>query len=113
MQLIEIIQIVLLIFIALSAIIFMFSYLGYKSKSKIKDFQKVKSGINKEPHQESQAVKDSIKNPEPEVLNKKIKQNQLFEVFTPSPENVTKNGSEKSHSKKSHSPKTLVIKPKS
>ena len=113
MQLIEIIQIVLLIFIASSAIIFLSSYLGYKSKAKIKDFPKPKNEIKKTHHQKPQVVVDLDKNKNAEKPNASVKQNQLFEVFAPSAENGIKKGSEKSPSKKSHSPKTLVIKPKS
>ena len=113
MQLIEIIQIVLLIFIALSAIIFLSSYLGYKSKAKIKDFPKPKNEIKKTHHQKPQVVVDLVKNQNAEKPNASIKQNQRFEVFNPRMKNVTKNDSGKSPSKKSHSPKTLVIKPKS
>lgn len=104
---------VLIIFIAVSVIIFVFSYLGYKSKTKIKDFPKPKSEINKTPHHDPQVVKDSYQNPEPEEPNKEIKQNQLFEVFAPSTYEKDTLNSEQSPSKKSHSPKTLIIKPKS
>lgn len=113
MQLIEIIQIVLLLFIAVSAIIFLSSYLGYKSKSKIKDFSKLKDEIKKTHLPEPKVITDLVKNSEIEKSNASVKQNQLFEVFAPSSENGIKTGSEKSISKKSHSPKTLVIKPKS
>lgn len=112
MQLIEIIQIALLIFIALSAIIFLFSYIGYRSKSKIKDFPRPKIEVKK-TQQQSRVVTDLNKNPEIEEPKEKVKQNQLFEVFAPSSDKTISLDEKKSIAKKSHSPKTLIIKPKS
>jgi len=113
LQLIEIVQIVLLIFIALSGIIFLFSYLTYRTKLKIKDFPKQKTEERKVDIQELKVVEDLANNPETVKLQESVKQNLRFEVFNPASDDKAKLESEKSIEKKSHSPKTLIIKSKS
>lgn len=119
MQLIEIVQIVLLIFIAVSAIIFFFSYLGYKSKSKILELPKTPTKRKTEAVNETNVVKklpENTKKVEQYKLVKpqeKTKLTPRFEVFTPTPDENSKLGSGKSNKKKSHTPKTLIIKHKS
>lgn len=119
MQLIEIVQVVLLIFIVLSAIIFFFSYMGYRNKSKTKVLFKpamqekkevvVKPNLTEKVSENPEIVKQN----EPKKLQDSIKQNPRFEVFNPTPEENSKLGSRKSNKKKSHTPKTLIIKHKS
>lgn len=113
LQLIEIIQLALLFFIALSAIIFLFSYLGYRTKSKLKELPKPKYESKKIEPQKTQVIQDSVKNPESEKLKESVKQNPKFEVYTPSSDINVNQKSQKSLKKKSHSPKTLIIKHKS
>ena len=113
MQLIEIVQIALLIFIALSVIIFLFSYLSYKSKLKITDLSKPKTEERKVDIQKLKVVEDLVKHPEKEKPQEPIKQNPRFKVFTPASDDKVKLESEKQIEKNSHSPKTLIIKSKS
>ncbi|MBK7630578.1 MAG: hypothetical protein IPJ23_07745 [Ignavibacteriales bacterium] len=110
MQLIEIVQIALLLFIVASAIIFLFSYLGYRTKSKANDLPKVSTNLKNEIIQPKIVEKQ---NPilEQDKPKDQIKKNPRFEVFIP--ENDGKIDSEKFRSKKSHFPKTLTIKHKS
>lgn len=113
MQLIEIIQLALLIFIALGVIIFLFSYLGYRTNSRIKDFPKTSIEKRKEDIYASIVSDNLVKNPNPITQNKEVKQNPRFEIFNPNSYHKAGSESEKSHKKKSHSPKTLIIKKKS
>lgn len=113
MQLIEIVQIVLLIFIVLSLIIFLFSYLIYKTKLKITNMSKPKTEERKVEIQKLKVLDDLVKNPEKENPLERIKQNPRFKVFTPDLDDNAKFESEKSIEKKSHTPKTLIIKNKS
>lgn len=112
MQLIEIIQLALLFFIALSAIIFLFSYLGFRKKSKLIETPQPKHESKKIETQKTEVKQDSVKNPKPEKLKESVKQNPRFEVYTPSSSITAKQNSLKSNNK-SHSPKTLIIKHKS
>jgi len=112
LQLIEIIQLALLLFIALGVIIFLFSYLGYRTKSKIKEFPKANSEVDKEDVQELNVVEDLLKNNEKVKPQESIKQNPRFEVFNPASEDKTKTESKRQNQNKSHSPKTLIIKHK-
>jgi hypothetical protein len=111
LQLIEIVQIALLLFIALSAIIFLFSYLGYRTKSKTNVLSKT-STVNIKPEIKQSKVVDSG-NPQQKNDTPKnpINKNPRFEVFTPDKDEKIE--SEKSFKKKSHYPKTLTIKHKS
>lgn len=113
MQLIEIIQLTLLIFITLGVIIFLFSYLGYRTKSKINN--PPKPTIEERKLQDPKLEKDVelVKDSESVKQQVSVKQNPRFEVFTPTSNYEVKIGSKKSHKKKSHSPKTLIIKHKS
>jgi hypothetical protein len=113
LQLIEIIQLALLFFIALSAIIFFFSYLGYRTKSKLKELPKPNYESKKIETQKTGVIQDSVKNPVQEKPEESVKQNPRFEVYTPSSDINVNQKSQKSLKKKSHSPKTLVIKHKS
>jgi oligoribonuclease NrnB/cAMP/cGMP phosphodiesterase (DHH superfamily) len=89
--------------------------MGYRSKSKIKDFPKLKNEVKKtHQHQHQfQVVTELDKNPEIEKPKETVKQNQLFEVFAPNSDKTISLDEKKSIAKKSHSPKTLIIKPKS
>lgn len=112
MQLIEIIQLALLLFIAVIAIIFLFSYLGYRTKSKLKDDLIRESNSDKKVEPiNSKVVENSMSQVESEKLINPIKKNPRFEVFTPDNSGII--DSEKSAKKKSHFPKTLTIKHKS
>lgn len=113
MQLIEIIQLTLLIFIALGVIIFLFSYLGYRTKSKINNPPKPKLEERKTEIPLSNDVVDLVKKPESIKQQEPVKQNPRFEVFTPNSDDKVKIVSDRSAAKKSHSPKTLIIKHKS
>jgi hypothetical protein len=112
LQLIEIVQLALLLFIAVSAIIFMFSYLGYRSKSKLDN--KLPKEIMNDKNVDTinpKVVENSISQPKSDKPKNLIKKNPRFEVFTPDRDG--KFDSEKSSNKKSHIPKTLTIKNKS
>jgi FtsZ-interacting cell division protein ZipA len=113
LQLIEIVQLALIIFIVLSVIIFFFSYLGYRTKSNIKDFPKPKIEERKEKIQELIVSNDFVESREKVEPNKSVKQNPRFEVFNPDSDDKARSESKKSLEKKSHSPKTLIIKKKS
>jgi len=113
LQLIEIIQLTLLIFIALGVIIFLFSYLGYRTKSKINHPPKPKIEERKLADIPSNDIVDLVNKPESVKPQESVKQNSRFEVFTPGSNDNIKIGSEKSVKKNSHSPKTLIIKHKS
>lgn len=113
MQLIEIIQLTLLIFITLGAIIFLFSYLGYRTKTKPKEIPKLSIDERKLEDVKIDEVVELDKDSESVKRQVLVKQNPRFEVFTPASDDEVKIGSEKSHKKKSHSPKTLIIKHKS
>lgn len=84
MQLIEIIQLALLIFIAISLVIFLFSYLGYRTKSNIEEGKKTKEPDKKEIKYETK--KPDLQNEQsiPKSNNEISKQNVKFRVFNPS-----------------------------
>lgn len=113
MQLIEIIQLTLLIFITLGVIIFLFSYLGYRTKTKPKEIPKLTIDERKLEDAQIDEVIELDRGNESIKQQVSVKQNPRFEVFTPTSDDEVKIGSEKSHKKKSHSPKTLIIKHKS
>lgn len=108
MQLIEIVQLALLIIIALGVMIFLFSYLGYRTNSRSKDLPKTSIEERKEDINASIVSDNLVKDSKTVPQNKAVKQNPRFEIFNPS--SYHKAGSE---SEKSHSPKTLIIKKKS
>ena len=111
MQLIEIIQFALIFFVAISVIIFLFSYLGYRKKSQENNLQK-SIPVDKKVEIEKPIVAEKLNPlPEPEKPKEKKIVSPKFKVFTP--ETDSKIESEKSQSKKSHFPKTLTIKHKS
>jgi hypothetical protein len=112
LQLIEIIQLTLLIFITLGVIIFLFSYLGYRTKTKAKDISKITIDERKLEDAKLDEVVELVKDSESVKQQVSVIQNPRFEVFTPASDDEVKIGSEKSHKKKSHSPKTLIIKQK-
>jgi hypothetical protein len=91
-------------------IIFLFSYLGYRTKSKINNHPKTKLEESKTEIPLADDVVDLVKKPESIKQQEPVKQNPRFEVFTPSSDDKIKIGSEKSTPKNSHSPKTLIIK---
>ncbi len=113
MQLIEIIQLTLLIIVAFSAIILLFSYMGYRNKSNVKEFPESKSVIKNENIQKSIISDNLIKEPDTDLPQKSIKPNPKFEVFTPTQDNNKKSTSENSIKNKSHFPHILTIKDKS
>jgi hypothetical protein len=84
MQLIEIIQLALLIFIAISLVIFLFSYLGYRTKSNIEDGKKTKEPdknvIVSEP-EKTDSPKDIVS---PKSYNQLTNKIIKFKVFKPS-----------------------------
>ena len=107
MQLIEIVQLVLVGFIALSIIIFLFSYIGYRTRTKkinsdikqeIKDFPKIpdlkeKISITPEPKNVRPAAPKDELIKSNQVKNTKSK----FEVFKPKKVNPPL-----------HNPKTII-----
>lgn len=111
MQLIEIVQIALLLFIAASAIIFLFSYLGYRRKSKITHVPNEITHSEKVIPVKPKVIEKSKPQPLPIKQAEMMKKNPRFEVFTP--DNDDQTGSDKSRNKKLHYPKTLSIKHKS
>ena len=113
MQLIEIIQLTLLIFITLGVIIFLFSYLGYRTKTKPKEIAKPTIDERKLEDAKLDEVVELVKDSESVKQQVSVKQNPRFEVFTPASDDEVKIGSENANKKKSHSPKTLIIKHKS
>ena len=112
MQLIEIIQLALILFIALSIVIFLFSYLGYRRKSKTEDFTKAEVNDKKVKIAPPKVVEELPGKPEPVKETESIKKNQRFEVFVPDVETDVKSDPQKNLKKKSHHPKTLTIKHK-
>lgn len=84
MQLIEIIQLTLLIFIAISLVIFLFSYLGYRTKSNIEEVKKTKESDKKEIISETKKPDLQKENVLPKSNNKLSKQDTKFRVFKPS-----------------------------
>jgi hypothetical protein len=94
MQLIEIIQLALLIFIAISLIVFLFSYLGYRSKSNIEDGKKTKESDTKKLVSEPKKQDFPIENVLSKSNDELTKQDVKFTVFNP-----TLNNKSKSHSK--------------
>jgi hypothetical protein len=113
LQLIEIVQLALLIFIALSATVIIISYMGYRTKSNVKEFYKTKIDDSKKVILETPVSEEFIENPETHTSKKSEKQKPRFEIFNPSSDDKLKLISENSVKKKSHSPKTLIIKHKS
>lgn len=107
MQLIEIVQLVLVGFIALSLIIFLFSYIGYRTRSrKINDGFEQKiinnsmiSHIKEEKSKQSETenVNDPVMKAEPLKANKVKKDKSKFEVFKPKKDNP-----------QIHNPKTII-----
>ena len=110
MQLIEIIQLTLLIFIALGVIIFLFSYLGYRTKSKINNPPKPKIEERKLEDPPSNDVVDLVKKLESVKQQESVKQNPRFEVFTPASNDDPINKKEKLDKSKLHNPRTLILK---
>ena len=110
MQLIEIIQLTLLIFIALGVIIFLFSYLGYRTKSKINNPPKPKIEERKLEDPPSNDVVDLVKKPESVKQQESVKQNPRFEVFTPASNDDPINKKEKLDKYKLHNPRTRILK---
>jgi type IV secretory pathway VirB10-like protein len=112
LQLIEIIQLALLIFIALGIMVFLSSYLGYRTKSRVKEDPKPPSEILKSESKESRVIDEVVEKPTNVKTQEIIKSNPRFEVFTPSSEEKVIIESEEPIKKKSHFPKTLIIKHK-
>lgn len=93
MQLIEIIQLVLIGFIVISLIIFSFSYLGYKRRTKLIPDQK-SNKMERRVKPEADLVKDEapIQKPDLETTNQDLgkktdilnKNKKKFEIFKPS-----------------------------
>lgn len=93
--------------------VFLSSYLGYRTKSRVKENPKPQVKIEKSESRESGVIDKAVEKSitvEPKVL---IKPNPRFEVFTPNSEEKVAIESEKPINKKSHFPKTLIIKHKS
>ena len=111
MQLIEIVQIALLLFITISAIIFLFSYLGYRNKSKVDRIPNSPIIDKKVENTEPNAVNKPNRITQPETPKETIKGNPRFEVFTPDKDGQIE--PDKTRAKKSHFPKTLTIRHKS
>ena len=112
LQLIDIIKLALILFIALSIVIFLFSYFGYRKKSKTENF--IRAGVNdKKVDITPPKIVEELPS-KPELIKEKesIKKNQRFEVYIPNLETEVKSESQKNLKKKSHHPKTLTIKHK-
>ena len=112
MQLIEIIQLALLIFIAISLVIFLFSYLGYRTKSNFEETKKtmnpdakVNVSITKIPDLQKENVLPKSKNELP-------KHDAKFRVFNPPSDDKSISQQKLQKNKKVHSPRTLIIKKK-
>ena len=112
LQLIEIIQLALILFIALSIVIFLFSYLGYRQKSKTEYFTKTGANDKKADIVPQEVIEELPSTPEPIKETESIKKNQRFEVFVPDVKTEDKPEPQKNLKKKSHHPKTLTIKHK-
>jgi hypothetical protein len=110
LQLIEIIQLTLLIIITLGVIIIIFSYLGYRTKSKVNEISKPKIEERKLEQPNSDVPAKSIKNSESIKQQVPIKPNSRFEVFKPTLEEDSHYKSNDLKSNKIHSPRTLFIK---
>jgi hypothetical protein len=93
--------------------VFLSSYLGYRTKSRAKDNPKPQEEIEKSESKESRVIDELIEKPTNVKSQEIIKSNPRFEVFTPSSEEKVIKESEKPIQKKSHFPKTLIIKHKS
>jgi len=90
MQLIEIIQLALLIFIAISLVIFLFSYLGYRTKSNTEEGKKTTEPDKKDIISEKQKPDLQKENVLPKSNNELLKQDAKFRVFNPSLNNKSK-----------------------
>ena len=112
MQLIDIIKLALILFIALSIIIFLFSYFGYRKKSKTEDLTRTEVNDKKVDITPPKIVEELPSKPELIKEKESIKKNQRFEVYIPNLETEVKSESQKNLKKKSHHPKTLTIKHK-
>lgn len=110
MQLIEIIQLTLLIFIVVSAIIVLISYLRYRRNSRTNEFYEIKQDVLIEADQENK-MDDFIADQEPISRPKEIvRKTPRFKVFTPSSNDdpiIKKENLEKSDLQ---IPQTLVLK---
>ena len=110
MQLIEIIQIVLFIFIALGAIIFLFSYLGYRTKSKLNGVPEPLIEDKKAEIKEFKVVENPNTNLEIVTQAEPVKHNPRFEVFKPTKIDKFLFKSSRLKDKNIHTPHTLFIK---
>jgi hypothetical protein len=99
-----------LIFIALGVIIFLFSYLGYRTKSKINNLPNPKIEERKLADLPSNDVADLFKKPESVNQQESVNQNPRFEVFTPVSNDDPINKKEKLDKSKLHNPRTLILK---
>ena len=107
MQLIDIVLLVLVGFIALSLIIFLFSYIGYRTRTKkindgfkqeINDLPIIPDLEEKSPIQfEPENVKDPVMKDEPIKPNNVKNTKSKFEVFKPKKDN-----------ERAHNPKTII-----
>jgi uncharacterized membrane protein len=89
MQLIEIIQLALLVFIAISLVILLFSYLGYRTKSNIQDGRKIKEPDKSVNVSEPRKPDLQNENKLPKSNDELSKQDTKFRVFNPSANNKT------------------------
>ena len=110
MQLIEIIQLALLIFIAISLVIFLFSYLGYRTKSNIEEGKKTKEADIKEIVSKTKKPDLQKGNELLKSKNKLSKQDMKFKVFNPSSDDKSISQPKNLKNKSVHSPRTLIIK---
>ena len=84
MQLIEIIQLTLLIFIAIGLVIFLFSYLGYRTKSNIEEGKKTKESDKKVIVTETKKPDLQTENFIAKSNGELTKRDPKFRVFYPS-----------------------------
>jgi len=112
MQLIEIIQLALLIFIAISLVIFLFSYLGYRTKSNVEEAKKTMEPNKKVIVSETKKPDLQKENELPKSKNEMIKQDAKFKVFNPTSDYKSISQPKIQKNKNVHSPRTLTIKKK-
>jgi hypothetical protein len=112
MQLIEIIQLALLIFIAISLVIFLFSYLGYRTKSNIEEAKKTMDPDKKVIVSDTKIPDLQKVNVLPKSKNELPKHDAKFRVFNPPSDDKSVSQPKIQKNKNVHTPRTLIIKKK-
>ncbi len=110
LQLIEIVQLTLLIFIVASTIIFLISYLGYRRNSKANEFYEIKKDVLIEADKEIKI--DDFTAEQKQIIRPReiVRKTPRFKVFTPSSNDDPIKKKENSDKSKSHNPRTIVLK---